>query len=188
MWVPQRTTCRPLAGETFARMSSTLTPYLDAVRATLQAAFCLEQFSSNRIERHDKPEIEVRTAQETILTPVTIARNKQERVLIEPSINSVRVSISMKKADELEKILAHGYTRLMAQRADDFMILRRKPIKGYDISFLATNTLTSTMYKHKLIDFIIHFMQEIDKDISDMKITLNARARCVSEEFLKAFN
>lgn len=41
------------------------------------------------------------------------------------------------------------------------------------------------MYKHKLVDFVISFMEEIDKEISDMKLTLNARARICAEEFLK---
>lgn len=39
----------------------------------------------------------------------------------------------------------------------------RKPIPGYDISFLITAAHTQMMYKHKLVDFLIHFMQEIDK-------------------------
>ncbi|KAK5979618.1 hypothetical protein GCK32_020827, partial [Trichostrongylus colubriformis] len=71
-------------------MSATLQPYLEAVRHTLQAALCLEQFSSQVVERHMKPEVEVRTSKELLMTPVVVARNKQERVLIEPSINSVR--------------------------------------------------------------------------------------------------
>lgn len=147
-----------------------------------------------------------------MLTPVVVSRNKQERVLIEPSINSVRVSIAVKQADDIEKILTHKFTRFMCQRADNFIILRRfltlsnsfskvviksfllnyektayithmnsdseiqfcfycvteinfyrKPIPGYDISFLITATHTEMMYKHKLVDFLIHFMQEIDK-------------------------
>lgn len=57
--------------------------------------------------------------------------------------------------------------------------------KGYDISFLITNFHTEQMYKHKLVDFIIHFMEEIDKEISEMKLSVNARARIVAEEFLK---
>lgn len=54
-------------------------------------------------------------------------------------------------------------------------------MKGYDISFLITNTHTETMYKHKLVDFIIQFMEEVDKEISEMKLSLNARARIVAE-------
>ena len=42
--------------------------------------------------------------------------------------------------------------------------------KGYDISFLITNFHTEEMLKHKLVDFIIQFMEEVDKEISEMKL------------------
>lgn len=64
-----------------------------------------------------------------LLTPLTVARNENERVLIEPSVNSVRVSIRIKQADEIENILVHKFTRFLEQRAENFFILRRKPIK-----------------------------------------------------------
>ncbi|KAI1729079.1 ARP2/3 complex 20 kDa subunit (ARPC4) domain-containing protein [Ditylenchus destructor] len=166
-------------------MTTTLQPYLEAVRKTLEAALCLQQFGSQVVERHNKPEVEVRASKELLMTPVVVSRNKQERVLIEPSINSVRISIGVKQADEIEKILCNKFTKFMCQRADNFIILRRKPISGYDISFLITTTHTEIMYKHKLIDFLIHFMQEVDKEISEMKIALNARGRASAEEFLK---
>ena len=57
--------------------------------------------------------------------------------------------------------------------------------QGYDISFLITNFHTEEMYRHKLIDFVIHFMEEIDKEISEMKLCVNSRARICAEEFLK---
>lgn len=72
-------------------------------------------------------------------------------------------------------------------RAESFVILRRKPVEGYDISFLITNFHTEQMYKHKLVDFIIQFMEEIDKEISEMKLAVNSRARISAEEFLKRF-
>lgn len=58
------------------------------------------------------------------------------------------------------------------------------------------------MLKHKLVDFIIQFMEDVDKEISEMKLfvrsaqylllpthktdssQLNARARFVAESFL----
>ncbi|TRZ21916.1 hypothetical protein HGM15179_005205 [Zosterops borbonicus] len=166
-------------------MTATLRPYLNAVRATLQAALCLENFSSQVVERHNKPEVEVRSSKELLLQPVIISRNEKEKVLIEGSINSVRVSIAVKQADEIEKILCHKFMRFMMMRAENFFILRRKPVEGYDISFLITNFHTEQMYKHKLVDFVIHFMEEIDKEISEMKLSVNARARIVAEEFLK---
>lgn len=42
--------------------------------------------------------------------------------------------------------------------------------QGYDISFLITNFHTEEMLKHKLVDFIIEFMEEVDKEISEMKL------------------
>lgn len=206
-------------------MSATLRPYLLAVRRTLEAAICLINFNSQVVERHNKPEIEVRSSKELLLNPVIISRNERERVLIESSINSVRISIAIKQADDIEHILAHKFTRFMMMRADNFVILRRKPVKmsfstnngqiigtlslnrtptgsyssingfkegtgpqfDYDISFLITNFHTETMYRYKLIDFIIHFMEEIDKEINEMKLAINARARITAEEFLKKF-
>ena len=210
-------------------MSATLRPYLQAVRRTLEAAICLVNFNSQVVERHNKPEIELRSSKELLLNSVIISRNERERVLIESSINSVRISIAIKQADDIESILAHKFTRFMMMRADNFVILRRKPVKmsfsanggqntgtltlnktptgsytsingfkdanggtgganfDYDISFLITNFHTESMYRYKLIDFIIHFMEEIDKEINEMKLAINARARITAEEFLKKF-
>ena len=60
------------------------------------------------------------------------------------------------------------------------------------------------MLKHKIVDFIIQyvlmhlrdvltliivsfrFMEEVDKEISEMKLSLNARARVVAESYLLA--
>lgn len=129
----------------------------------------------------------MKSSKELILNPVVISRNEKERVLIETSVNSVRVSISIKQADEIEKILCHKFTRFIMMRAENFIILRRKPIEGYDISFLITNFHTEAMYKHKLVDFVIHFMEEVDKEISELKLSVNSRARICAEEFLKRF-
>ncbi|WWC91504.1 uncharacterized protein L201_006450 [Kwoniella dendrophila CBS 6074] len=165
-------------------MSNTLRPYLNAVRATLTAALTLENFSSQMVERHNKPEIEVGNSPEVLLKPLIVSRNESEKVLIEPSVNSIRLSIKIKQADEIEKILCHKFTRFMMMRAEGFVILRRKPLPGYDISFLITNFHSESMLKHKLVDFIIQFMEDVDKEISEMKLSLNARARIVAESYL----
>ena len=87
--------------------SQSLKPYLTAVRASLTAAICLEDFSSQLIERHNRPEIEVDSKSchnpELILNPMIIARNENEKILIESSINSIRILIKIKQADEIEK-------------------------------------------------------------------------------------
>jgi len=158
-----------------------------AVRATLTAALAIENFPSPVVERHNRPEVEAGKTPEALLVPLTVSRNANEQVLIEPSINSVRVSIKIKQADEIEVILAHKFTRFLTQRAEAFVILRRKPVKGYDLSFLITNTNAEDMMKHKLVDFIIQFMEDVDKEISEMKLSLNMRARISAESFLSQF-
>jgi len=168
-------------------MSQALQPYLKAVRLTLDAALCLRNFASQVVERHNKPEVEARMNKELLLAPMTVARNENERVLIEGSINSVRMSIKIKQSDEMEVLLVDKFCRFLSQRAEDFLILRRSPVKGYDISFLITNFHTEDMKKKELIDFVIHFMEEIDAEISGMKLTVNARARVVCTTFLKQF-
>ncbi|KAH8920675.1 ARP23 complex 20 kDa subunit [Atractiella rhizophila] len=169
-------------------MSNTLRTYLQCVRASLTAALNLENFASEVSERHNAPEIESGKSPEVLLTPILITRTPLEAVLIEPSINSTRVSLKIKQADEIETILTNRFTRFMMQRAENFVILRRRPIKGYDISFLITNRNTEEMLKNKLVDFVIQFMEDVDREISEMKLSLNARARIVAESYLGTFN
>nr|GLL43800.1 actin-related protein 2/3 complex subunit 4 [Ipomoea trifida] len=118
---------------------------------------------------------------------VLICRNEAERCLIETSINSLRISLKVKQADELENILAKKFLRFLSMRAEAFQVLRRKPVQGYDISFLITNYHCEDLQKPKLIDFIVQFMEDIDKEISELKLSVNTRGRLVATEFLKQF-
>lgn len=63
------------------------------------------------------------------MNPLVISRNENEKVLVEPSVNSVRISIKIKQADDLERILCHKFSRFLMMRAENFVILRRKPIE-----------------------------------------------------------
>ena len=92
----------------------------------MTAATCLRNFPSQNVERHNKPEVEVRGSKELLLNPVIVSRTENERCLIEPSVNSVRVSIKIKQQDEIEEILCHKFTRFLMQRAEQFVIMRRK--------------------------------------------------------------
>lgn len=106
--------------------------------------------------------------------------------MIEPSVNSVRISFRLKKSDDIEASLVQNVARFLGKRAEIFRVLRRKPIEDWDISFLITNRSLLTLDKHQVIDFIITFMEDIDKDISSMKISINARARKIATSFLEA--
>lgn len=76
----------------------------------------------------------------SILDSIIIKKNDQENVMIEPSINSTRISLKIKQNDELEKLLCKKFSSFMMQRADHFSILRRKSI---DVIF--------TIYFYQLI-------------------------------------
>ena len=39
----------------------------------------------------------------------------------------------------------------------------------------------------QLIDFIIQFVEDVDKEINEMKLGVNARARSAATEYLNAF-
>eukprot|EP01084_Bolivina_argentea_P218920 371406_1 len=169
------------------KVTGTQAIYLKALRDTLTAVLCLQNFASQRIERHNKPEVEVRFDKELLLNPIVLARNEDEKILIEGSINSVRISIKIKQSDRMDSMLADRFSRFLMQRAEDFEILRRKALTGYDISMLITNFHVEEMWKHKLVDFIIEFLTDIDAEISSMKLNVNSRSRVIAKEWLKAF-
>ena len=87
----------------------------------------------------------------------------------------------------LEEVLVAKFMRFLMQRAERFVVLRRKPVEDYDISFLITNSHTETMFKHKVVDFVIQFMEDIDKEVSEMKLGVNSRGRVVATKFLEQF-
>ena len=76
-------------------------------------------------------------------------------MFIEPSVNSIRVSIKIKQADEIERILCHKFTRFMMQRAESFVVLRRKPVKVRSRSLLRVSAVMangSVGVRHLVLD------------------------------------
>lgn len=74
-------------------MAGALDSFLAVTRKTLTAALCIHNFDSQLVERHNKPEIEVQSSNEVLLQPLVINRTEMQKVKIETSINSVRVSV-----------------------------------------------------------------------------------------------
>lgn len=169
-------------------MAAAKQQYYTAIRNTLNASLCLQNFPSMKVECHNKPEIEIPSGKETVLTPMTIARSELEAVKIEPAINSCRVSVRVTKMDGLTAVLVDRFARFLMLRAEAFKILRRKAIDGYDISFLITNFHTETLLREKLVEFVVTFIQEIDSQVSTLKLDVNKRAREVAATILKPFS
>ncbi len=99
----------------------------------------------------------------------------------------MRISISIKKNQEIEELLTHMLERFLALRADKFQILRKKPAyENFDFSFLITDDHLVKYKKEEIINFILEFIQGIDKEINDMKLAIINQTRIAAAFFTNA--
>ena len=68
------------------------------------------------------------------------------------------------------------FTRFLMMRAENFVILRRRPIPGYDISFLITHRNAEEMMKHKLVDFVIQCVPGV---VCQMRMSADTEGGCI---------
>jgi actin related protein 2/3 complex subunit 4 len=129
------------------------------------------------------------------ITPSATLR-KRESCLIESTGNSIRVSFLFKaqanaaakpNADPLEASILFQWMRFLMVK-EHHPLLRKKPLKGYSVTFLVTSRHLAIHGRQKVEDSILGFCAKIDKECSDIKLQVNAQARYVTTEFLKAFN
>jgi actin related protein 2/3 complex subunit 4 len=129
-------------------------------------------------------------------TEAKATTKKRESCLIESTRNSVRVSFLFKaqanaqakaNADPLEASILFQWMRLLMVQ-ENHPLLRKNPVKGYSVSFLVTNRHLAIHGRETVEDSILDFCASIDKECSDVKLQVNAQARYVTSEFLKAFN
>ena len=152
--------------------------YLKQIRDNLDAVLNLRYQPSQLVERQVHPEVEFQDNARLLLSPILIAKGENETVLIEASINSVRVSVQIKKGLEVEILLTKMLERFMSLRADKFEILRKKPAHdNYDFSFVITDDHLQRYRKEELINFILEFIQGIDKEIAEMKLSVVNQCR-----------
>ena len=152
-------------------------PYLTIIRDSLEQALCLKNFPSQLYEKINRPQVEVRESLELINKPIIISRNESEKVEIETSINSVRVNVAVKKYQEIDKLIVDIYSKYLMNRANQLNVLRKVAKPGYDISFLITNFTLENYKKEDIIDFIVEFIQDFTKEVTEMKMTVNAQSR-----------
>ncbi|CAK7328431.1 unnamed protein product [Dovyalis caffra] len=173
-------------------MATSIRLYLTCIRNTLEAALCLQNFPCQEVERHNKPEVEMKTSPELLLNPILVCRNEAEKCLIETSINSLRISLKVKQADELENILTKKFLRFLSMRAEAFQVLRRKPVQLQGLSIVISEESWVKVvagHVHVVIPKLPcdGFCVDIDKEISELKMSVNTRGRLVATEFLKQF-
>ena len=116
-----------------------------------------------------------------------VAKTEHEMCKIETSINSVRISIKIRKPQEIEVLIVAMLERFMALRADKFEILRKKPASpDFDFSFLVSADHLQRYRKEEIINFILEFIQGIDKEINEMKLEVVNHARVAVNFFVNA--
>ena len=194
-------------------MAISLKNYLENLEKALDLSLCLRNFPSQMVEKHIKPEIELAAFEASlankeqekpvkgqvveipdekvskknykVLNPITIARSNQEYCLIEPSINSVRISFVFKKMAPLDKMIVKKVSSFFQKRAETLFIIRKVPVEGYDLSLLITNFHLEKFDKKMLIDWILDFVDSIAKETNEIKLNLNTQARIASTFFVK---
>ena len=83
----------------------------------------------------------------------------------------------MKKYQEIDKLVVGIYSNYLMNRANQLNVLRKVAKDGFDISFLITNFTLENYKKEDIIDFIIEFIQDFTKEVTDMKMTVNSQSR-----------
>ena len=158
-------------------MAESTKPFLCIIRDTLDFALNLRNFPSLLYEKINRPQVEVKENLEVVLKPILICKNEEEKIEIEPSINSVLISIVIKKHADLEELLMGIYSNYLMNRADKMEIFRKKPKDGYDVSFLVTNYHLENYKKEDIVDFIVEFVSDLEKKIIEMKLIVNSQCR-----------
>eukprot|EP00792_Barthelona_sp_PAP020_P005287 TRINITY_DN2584_c0_g1_i1.p1 TRINITY_DN2584_c0_g1~~TRINITY_DN2584_c0_g1_i1.p1 ORF type:complete len:168 (+),score=48.60 TRINITY_DN2584_c0_g1_i1:47-550(+) len=159
--------------------------YLTCVKASLIAAFSIQNHSSIDVDRHNRPEVEISQREELLLNPILIPISNNQKVLIESSVNSTRISVAFSKADDVDQVLYKQYLRFLMARAETLFVLRKKPIEGFDVSFLITNNHIETYMAHKMADFVVEMIEDIPKQISQIQSNVTERFKASTEYFLK---
>jgi actin related protein 2/3 complex subunit 4 len=54
------------------------------------------------------------------------------------------------------------------------------------VSFLITDAHLESRSSEKVVDFICDFIQAIDAEVSELKLSVNARARALAQEVFKS--
>ena len=125
---------------------------------------------------------------ELLLNTVRVTRNEHEECLVETSVNSTRVSLRLRQVEPLDALLVRKFARFLAQRAEAFGVLRREPLPGYDVSFLITGAQSGGGGRAEaLTAFIVRFLEDFDREMNLLKLSVNTRGRAVARAFLESF-
>ena len=123
----------PLPSPRTSPMANTLRPYLQAVRHTLTASMCLQNFASQIVERHNVPEVEAGTSKEVLLNPLVISRTATEKTMIErtfPRADSGGEEGANRAAGASHRSRTHAASFVLGRRCAGFGRNRDFAVRG----------------------------------------------------------
>jgi actin related protein 2/3 complex, subunit 4 len=152
--------------------------YGEDIAIALYRNLCLRDFPCQDVERRNKPEIEFATCPELLLPHVVVQRQQSnEACLIEPSINSTRISFRFCHEDGLEEALGNSYYRFLGRNADFLPLLRRRAVDGYHLSFLVTAALLQQLGVMQIVLFLVKIALQMPAYLSDLKCQVRSLNR-----------
>eukprot|EP00892_Ulva_mutabilis_P009910 jgi/Ulvmu1/7291/UM035_0079.1 len=150
--------------------------YIDAIASTLYSLLCLRDFPCQDVERRSKPEIEFGSSKELLLDPKIVRlKGFREECLMEPSINSTRISFLFNRGDNLEMSIAQTFHKFLGMKADHLDLLRRTPVHSYDVSFLVTSELLQLHGPMSIVLSILKFAVEVPEFLVELKASVVRR-------------
>lgn len=150
--------------------------YIDTIASVLYSSLCLRDFPCQDVERRNKPEIEFGLCKELLLKPQVIKlQDSQECCLVEPSINSTRISLHFSRGDDLDDSLACSMYNFLGMKADHHLLLRRTPVESYDISFVVTSELLQQYGPMNIILSTLKFALDVPEFLLDLKSKVTLR-------------
>ena len=95
--------------------------------------------------------------------------------------------MQLKTVDKLEDLLRRKQLQFYHRRAEALRLLRRKPVKGYDISFLLTAKHQQQLDKQAVIAFICELVEDVSS-CSSLKRLITAHGRASSKSLRRALS
>ena len=95
--------------------------------------------------------------------------------------------LQLKPVDKLEALLRKKQLQFYHRRAEALRLLRRKPVEGYDISFLLTAKHQQQLEKQAVIAFLCNMVEDVST-CSSLKRLITAHGRASSSTLRRALS
>ena len=116
-----------------------------------------------------------------------ISLNPNEKILIESSYNSTRISVRFRNADQLEEYQLSLILRFLHNRVEEFLIIRRKPLPSFHLSFLVCDFHVQHFSKERIADWIVMIVHGVNLELSENLLSFHTRFRIASRHYLLLF-